>query len=185
MKKSKVLNILYLGLVLLYMAIGVFVLIYANEQREKNNILLGLFILLSSLPSLLVFFTNGGFKNEHKYSSLAFAIIGISIGVVTIVKKDISLDKVCVIWGCFDICRASLEIAEILPELREHKWLELVDLAIAIGEIVIAVMLIIREFEDVNVHLLYFGVTFIIAGAKRIIDLIIEHAEEKKSTSNN
>ena len=54
------------------MAIGVFVLIYADEQREKNNILLGLFILLSSVPPLLAFFTNGGFKINEDYTAYTY-----------------------------------------------------------------------------------------------------------------
>lgn len=185
MKKNKILNILYLVVILLYMAIGVFVLIYANEQREKNNVLLGLFILLSSLPALVAFFARGEYKNNHKYVNLAFAIIGISIGIVAMCNKEISLNKICIIWGCFDICRAALEISSIIPELKEHKWLELIDLFIAIGEIVIAIMLIKREFEDVKVHLIYFGITFIVAATKRIVDLFIERVENAKSSSSN
>ena len=185
MKKSKQLNILYLCLVFVYIAIGIFVLVFANESREKNNVILGLLILLSSIPHLLIFVLQGGLKNERKYPYLAFAAIGIAIGMVTIFKKTISLDKVCIMWGCFDICRSSFEIADVIPELRKHKWLELIELFISIGEIVIAILLILDEFEGIRLHLIYFGVVFIVSAVKRIVDNLINNLPHEKSIDRN
>ena len=185
MKKSKKLNILYLCLVLLYLAIGIFVLVFANEAREKNNVILGVLILLSSIPHLLIFVLQGGLKNERKYSFLFFSLIGIVIGLVTIFRSSISLDKVCVIWGCFDICRSAFEIADIIPEIKEHKWLELIELLISIGEIAIAILLIIDEFEGIRLHLIYFGVVFIVSAVKRILDNIVGLLNHEESSNSN
>ena len=185
MKKSKKLNILYLCLVLLYLAIGVFVLVFANETREKNNVILGVLILLSSIPHLFIFVLQGGLKNNRKYPFLFFSIIGIGIGLVTIFRTSISLDKVCVIWGCFDICRSSFEIADIIPEIKEHKWLELVELLLSTGEIVIAILLIIDEFEGIRLHLIYFGVVFLVSAAKRILDNVIGLLNHEESADSN
>ena len=185
MKKSKKLNILYLSLVLLYIAIGIFVLVFANDKREKNNVILGVLILLSSIPHLLIFVTQGGLKNNRKYPFLFFSLIGITIGLVTIFRTSISLDKVCVMWGCFDICRSSFEIADIIPEIKKHKWLEFVELAMSIGEIAIAILLIIDEFEGIRLHLIYFGVVFLVSAAKRILDNVMDLLDHGKSVDNN
>ncbi|MCQ2801213.1 MAG: hypothetical protein MJ222_00955 [Bacilli bacterium] len=185
MKKSKKLNILYLCLVLLYLAIGIFVLVFANESREKNNLILGALILLSSIPHLLIFVLQGGLKNSRKYLYLFFSLIGICIGLITIFKTSISLDKVCVMWGCFDICRSSFEIADTLPEIKNHKWLEFIELLISIGEIIIAILLIIDEFEGIRLHLIYFGVVFIISAVKRILDNVIGSLSYEESSNSN
>lgn len=185
MKKSKKLNILYLSLVLLYIAIGIFVLVFANEKREKNNVILGVLILLSSIPHLLIFVTQGGLKNNRKYPFLFFSLIGITIGLVTIFRTSISLDKVCVMWGCFDICRSSFEIADIIPEIKEHKWLEFIELAMSVGEIAIAILLIVDEFEGIRLHLIYFGVVFLVSAGKRILDNVTDLLDYGKSVDNN
>ena len=169
----------------MYLAIGVFVLVFANETREKNNVILGILILLSSIPHLLIFVLQGGLKNGRKYSYLFFSIIGICIGLVTIFKTSISLDKVCVMWGCFDICRSSFEIADTIPEIKKHRWLELIELLISIGEIIIAILLIIDEFEGVRLHLIYFGVVFIVSAVKRILDNVIGLLNYEESSDSN
>ena len=185
MIKSRKLNILYLSLVVFYIAIGIFVLIFSNDYYEKNNLFLGILILLSSIPHLLIFVTQGGLKNDRKYPYLFFSLIGFAIGIVTICEESIPLDKVCVMWGCFDICRSSFEIADVIPELKKHKWLELIELFISLGEIGIAVLLIIDEFEGIKLHLLYFGVVFVISGIKRILDNIIGNVIYGKSVDSN
>ena len=180
MFKTKKLNILYLILFLIYVSVGTLVLVYSNDSREKNNVILGILILLSTLPHLILFIAQGGFKNERKYPFLMFFAIGVTIGLVTIFKSSIELNKVCVIWGCFDICRSSFEIADIIPDLKKHEWLELIELAISLGEIVFAILLIIDEFEGIRIHLIYFGTTFIVSAVKRIVQSVIEIAEKKK-----
>ena len=182
MKKNRKINILYLALVVLYLAIGVFVLVFSNEGHEKNNTILG---VLSSIPHLLIFVLQGGLKSGGKYPYLFFSLIGISVGLAAIIDKSISLDKICVIWGCFDICRASFEISDAITEIKEHKWLELIELVISVGEIVIAVLLIIDEFEGIRVHLLYFGVVFIVSAVKRILNYVMSHIDYAKSIDNN
>ena len=185
MKKFRKINILYLALVVLYLAIGIFVLVFSNESHEKNNTILGVLILLSSIPHLIIFVSQGGLKHGGKYPYLFFSLIGIGVGLAAIIDKNISLDKICVIWGCFDICRASFEISDIIPEIKEHKWLELIELVISVGEIVIAVLLIIDEFEGIRVHLLYFGIVFIVSAVKRVLDYLMSYIDHAKSIDNN
>lgn len=185
MEKSKKLNILYLLLVVCYIAIGVFVLIFANDAREKNNEILGTLILLSSVPHLLIFVVQGGLKNSRKYPYLAFAIIGIVIGIVAMSKREMQLDKICIMWGVFDICRSSFETADTIPEIKEHKWLEFVELVLSLGEIAIAILLIIDEFEGIKLHLTYFAAVFLISAVKRIADNLIGNLPHEKSSNRN
>ena len=185
MSKTKKLNILYLILFLIYVSVGTLVLVYSNDSREKNNVILGILILLSTLPHLILFIAQGGFKNERKYPFLMFFAIGVTIGLVTIFKSSIELNKVCVIWGCFDICRSSYEICDVIPELKEHKWLELVEFLLSSGEIVIAILLIIDEFEGIKLHLIYFGIVFIVSAIKRIADNILKSINNEKSVDHN
>lgn len=180
MSKIKKVNILYLMLFLVYVCVGTLVLVYANDAREKNNVILGVLILLSSLPHVLLFILHGGFKNERKYPFLMFCIIGITIGLVAIFNNSFDLNKICVIWGCFDICRSSFEIADIIPELRRYKWLELIELIISLGEIIFAILLILDEFDGIRIHLIYFGVTFIVSAVKRLVQNIVEFLQNKK-----
>lgn len=169
----------------LYIAGGIVVLFLANDAREKNNFLLGTLILVSSIPHLLIFVIQGGLKNDRKYMYLGFAGIGIAIGIVTMFSTHLTLDKVCIMWGTFDICRSTFEIADVIPELKKHKWLELIDLAISLGEIAVAVFLIIEEFSGVKLHLVYFGITFIICGVKRIGENLYHHYSHEKSSDSN
>lgn len=182
-KKLKFLNIIYLLLILFYITTGIIVLIYANKSYEKNSVLLGVLIVLSSIPSLLSVVTQGKIKEPSSLLSIAFGLIGIAIGIVAAIKTDAQIEKICIVWGTFDLCRAAFDICKTIPKLKNHEYFELVELVLAIGEIAIAVLLVLDGFKGINLHLYYFGITFVVIGTKRFIDYLLRIFKKKNEKS--
>ena len=177
----KKLNILYLvSLLVVYVAVAAVAIYFgtrSTEVIEENYKIVGGLLLLSSLPHLIIFVKQGGLNNKKKIPYLVFAIVGIALGFVSMYVSSIGLTTVCLIWGIFDICRSSFEIIDVIPELKEKKWLEITEIVASVGEIIIAILLILDRVEGLNLHFYFLGAVFLLYFAKYIVGLFIEKKE--------
>lgn len=186
-KKNKRVNILYLFLLVVYLGVAVTALILAYYSKsallEKDDII-GALILLSSLPHIVIFFLRGDFKNKRLIPYFVFGIAGIAFGLTTIIIEDIRLDTVCAIWGAFDICRSLYELFDVVPELKDRKWLKAVEVVVSSAEIAIGILLIIHRFEGITLHVKFLGFSFIVLLLNEIMILYAGKRHEKGSDRN-
>lgn len=146
---------------------GVVVFIFALQEFEIKPIILELLILLGCAPHFLLFISN--------YRRPIYLIIGLVpfvISIVAMATNCFDVDQICVIWGAIDICRGITEIYDSAPKLRKNK-MELIDIAVSLGDIVIGVLLCIHVSHGLKLHLIYFAIAFLIIAIKNIVELFI------------
>jgi len=173
-------DIVYSVLILFYIAIGAFVLAISGRDFSDKNILLGILIILSSVPHILIYIIN-----KKKTSYLIIGLVGTAFGILFLATKDLFIDdQICMVWGCIDICRGTTEIVNIAPTVKKHKS-ELVEILISLGDIVVGVLLCIHMLGGIKLHLIYLGIAFLITAAKNVTELIIERRKEREGSNNN
>jgi len=173
-------DIVYSVLILFYIAIGAFVLAISGRDFSDKNILLGILIILSSVPHILIYIIN-----KKKTSYLIIGLVGTAFGILFLATKDLFIDdQICMVWGCIDICRGTTEIVNIAPTVKKHKS-ELVEIVISLGDIAVGVLLCIHMRGGIKLHLIYLGIAFLITAAKNVTELIIERRKEREGSNNN
>lgn len=110
---------------------------------------------------------------------LIIGLIGVALGIVFIVNKDITLENMCFYWGILDIVRGALEIAHIVPQVKNNK-LYIVEIILSSGDIVLGILLCIHLSHGLQVYLTYLGIAFLVSAFNQIVNLIIR----KKKRSN-
>lgn len=179
----KKVNILYLlSLLFIYVAVAAVAFYFgtrSTEIIEENYKIVGGLLLMSSIPHLIIFVLQDGLNNKKKIPYFVFAVTGIVLGIVGMYVKAIGLTTLCLIWGIFDICRSSFEIIDVIPEIKDKKWLEILEIVASVGEIVIAVFLIMDRVEGLNLHFYFLGSVFLLYFVKYIISIFIDKKEAK------
>ena len=161
----------------LAIAITIFVLLN-NKEFLENHVYLGLLVLGGSLPHLLIYFITGGYKSTSKTCLLVVGIIGFALGFVFVYSETMTLEEICLYWGILDIVRGAIEIGDTIPHVAHNK-LELLEIGISIGDIVLGILLCIHLHHGIKLHLIYFGIAFILYAVKMIIEYAIEKARAK------
>lgn len=172
---------LFISLVLSYAVIGVFTITFAYTSLfdADPHLLCGVFILITSFIHVILYFYQKGYKSLDKGFLLIIGLIGIALGIVFIVNKDITLENMCFYWGILDIVRGALEIAHIVPQVKNNK-LYIVEIVLSSGDIVLGILLCIHLSQGLQVHLTYLGIAFLVSAFNQIVNLIIR----KKKRSN-
>lgn len=183
MKKNKITlkQVGYLGLLVFYICVGIFVILYAALPTDYNSKIMGLMVLLSSIVHILLYFLTEGYKRPEKGFFLVIGIIAFSLGIVFLTTKVMTIPEICLYWGILDIVRSSLEIKDVIPELKENK-IEIVELVISFGDIVLGILLCVHLEEGIQLHLYYFGAAFILSAIKYILHGLIT---TRKSNDSN
>ena len=177
-KKPTLTDIVYYCSILYHLIIGIFVLIISNRNLDDKIILLGVLIILSSVPHILIYFIN---KTKKTY--LLIGLVGLAFGILFLSTDLFTDDQICMVWGCLDICRGLTEIATIVPEAKNNKF-EIVEIFISTGDIVIGILLCIHLANGLHLHLLYLGIAFLITVLKDIVELIVVNTNAKRVNNN-
>ena len=177
----KKVNILYLvSLLVVYVAVAALAIYFgtrSTEVIEENYKIVGGLLLMSSVPHLIIFELKGGFQKKKVIPYFVLSVVGIILGFVGMYVTAIGLPTLCLIWGIFDICRSSYEIYDVIPEIKEKKWIEITEIVASVGEIVIAILLILDRVEGLNLHFYFLGAVFLLYFAKYIVAHFIEKKE--------
>lgn len=174
------LNILYLTLLSVFVLGAIAAYIFAAKVSNLKDIehsVMGLLLIVSSIPHLVIFVLQGGINNKKKIPYAIFSIIGIGLGIFAAFAKNVELDIICLVWGIFDICRSTFEIFDALPEVFEKKWLEIIEIVISVFEIVIAIFLIMDKYEGIKLHYLALGISFSVYFVKFLVEGLIKKHE--------
>lgn len=179
MVKNNIKNFVYLALFAIYLIIGIYIIIVAYNGVEHDHIRIGVYVILSSIVHILLYFINRGFEKDDKSFFLVIGIVAFCMGIVFIFTKVFTVSIMCAAWGILDIVRSSLEIKDIIPQIKKNKA-QLIELFISIGDIVLGVLLCIHLESELLLHLVYFGSVFILTAIKYIIHNFITHKKEEK-----
>lgn len=185
--KSYKINIIYLALLVIYGVVALIsiIMVYNHENVLIGNTdFVGFFLLLSSIPSILISFLRGGLKQGRLIPYFVFGIVGVAFGIYAMITNVVPINVICICWGAFDICRSLYEVFDVFTGLRNKNWLKAVELIVATAEIVIAVFLIVKQFEAFKVHVKFIGFSFIVLLLNEIIILLVGKKNEKGISRN-
>ena len=174
-KKTLFTNIVYSFSVVFYLVIGIGVFTISHFDFSDKTVLLGTLIILSSVPHILIYFAN-----RTKKSYLVIGFVGVAFGILFLATDMFDADEICMIWGCIDICRGTTEIINVAPTVKNNK-VELIEIAISVGDIVIGVLLCIHLSGGLQLHLIYLGVAFLITAVKSLSEYFTERIGRKKN----
>lgn len=179
-KKKVIGTVAYFTSIVYYIIVGIMVLIISNQnvQEEQYQVMLGVLMLLSSVPHFLIYFING------KLSYLVIGIVGIVFGTLCLTTEQFNPEQICMVWGCLDICRGLTEIVNIAPTLKHHKT-EIVEILISTGDIVVGILLCIHLVHGLKLHLTYLSIAFLITAVKYIAEYIFIRRNEAKRSDNH
>ena len=178
-KKNLFTNIVYSFSIIFYLVIGVGVLTISHFDFSERIPLLSALILLSSVPHILIYAAN-----REKKSYLIIGLVGTAFGILFLSTDLFDADEICMIWGVIDICRGLTEIINLAPTVRKHK-IELIEIAISLGDIVVGILLCIHLTHGTKLHLIYLGIAFLITAVKNITEYVFIKRKEKNESSDN
>ena len=85
--------------------------------------------------------------------------------------ESIDISTVCIIWGAVDICRGINDLYTVFFDGKFEKH-EIPDFILAIVDIVLGVILIIKLDDGLNVHLIAATVSVFVFAGRQIFNLI-------------
>lgn len=143
--------------------------------HDFERVALGILFLLASVFHFAEFYRN--FKNPRaKYIYLGLAIIGVGLGIFTLVDYKVELWLVCLLFGLLDAMSGLLEIgtsAFILKRSCKNP-LELAEYVISSADILFGILLILELEEWIFVHVVFLTTVFIANGALPLIKLFLD-----------
>lgn len=178
-KRDLLTNIVYTFSIIFYLVIGIGVLTISHFDYTERTVLLSTLIILSSVPHILIYIAN-----RAKTSYLIIGLVGTAFGILFLCTDLFDADEICMIWGVIDICRGLTEIVNIAPTVRKHK-IELIEIAISLGDIIVGTLLCIHLTHGTKLHLIYLGIAFLITAVKNITEYIFIRRKEKNESSDN
>lgn len=176
----KLAKIISLILVVFYVAIGILAIVLSTRDLSDRNSVLAILIMLSSVPHIAIYI-----MHPERKSFLIIGLVGTAFGILILTNINMFTDdQICMIWGCIDICRGLTEIIIVAPHVKKNK-LELIEIAVSTGDIVIGVLLCIHMLHGIRLHLIYLSIVFFISAIKNVYDFFMERKINAQRTDNN
>ena len=158
MSESKKKKIFGLSNIVIFIAVGIFTLVYSYSQKGNYvAISLGLSLSITSIAKNLYY----GLKNNKDiYDIVAFyiAIIGIVIGTLFLCILSMNIELMCQIWGIYEIVNSIVEIV-FHCQFIKSKRTTVIELLISLAEIIFGILLCIHLKEGIHVHLIFLSIT--------------------------
>lgn len=165
---SKFVKIVNIASTIFHILFGIIIFIIAFQHYEVTQLILGMLILIGCIPHFLLYCVD-----RSKKGYLLLGTIGVAVALIAIIFKQFELTHIFIMWGVLDVCRGATEIFDSLPKVKTRK-LEIIELLVSTGDIIIGILLCIHLEEGLKLHLIYFGVSFILIGLKYIIEMLVE-----------
>ena len=100
--KIKILTVFLLTLIT-FVGIGAAFLYYGFSHTSFDSLLIGILLVVSSIPSILLYFLLNSYKSPRKMPYVVLSVSLFTCGLVFIVAPEISLDHASLLWGILDI----------------------------------------------------------------------------------
>ncbi len=133
----------------------------SHLKLEHTNYFFGSVLIAISIPLILLFLAQEGFKKPLKIPYFGLAILSIALGILIICVGDPSIFHMCALWGVYSLLLAIYTIIDSFIEIK-HSRIEIIEIIICAVDIVFSILLIIRADGSVNAHLIFIGISFIL-----------------------
>jgi len=168
MKKKIIYNIARLLEVLLYVALGVYILLNI-KNIEGVQIRLGVVLIIESFIELVFFIIFGEYKEPVNLPYLGFALVGMLLGFLYFGDK-FNLEHLSVSWGIFELIKGVFgSIKSVYCFVDNRRFSNIVFLLLAIATIVLGLLLALEKTEHLHIHLLFVSISLFITSAVKIL----------------
>ena len=176
-------TLLSFTLFLIYLLGSIFIFCYEFLYVDKTYNGYAVLVIIGSIVHLLLYLINEGYRNKVFSCFLILAIIGIIIGILFFIC-NFTFKTLCILWGVLDIIRGTCEIVFAAPKIKENK-LQIIDIIASLIDIVLGILLCIHLNEGLHIHVIFFGVTFILCSFEYPLEVLINHRRKNISQANN
>lgn len=166
--------------IIIHILVGAALIVFSHDSFERSHLFIGLVILITGLPNLLIYLVGGGHKEFFKHPYIIFSFVAVIIGLIFILCDELSVIHMCLVWGILDIVRSAYEIFDAIRELKHDKW-EIVEIVAGTADLILGILLTIEKEEGITMHLIIMGAALILIGLRFIVQLIVssKHKEIK------
>ena len=168
--------------VIIHILVGAALIIFSHEAFERSNLFVGLVIIATGLPNLLIFLV-GGYKELFKQPYILFSFVSVIIGLIFILCDEISIMHMCLVWGILDIVRSAYEIFDAVRELK-HDKLEIIEILAGTADLILGILLTIEKEEGITMHMIIMGAALILIGIRFIVELIIKSKKHEEKAAH-
>lgn len=155
---------------LIFMAMGVFLLVFPGFFVRILPPLLGIVLILVGLQGIVSGLSLRGFL-PHPGFTMARGALAIVVAIIFLVKNDLSLVFISILFGLFVLISAVLGIADAVRKRRlGEPWL----FAIVEGviDILLGLLLLVAPFRGMNLWTQILGIHFILVGIGALLALL-------------
>lgn len=140
-------------------AVGVGCLVFPDIAEEMLPYFLGVPMVLSGAGSIVAVARERDVKAGK--SSVGASIVLVVLGLVTMVHGAKSTLFIGIIWGLLGLYKAAGEFDEIIAAIKGKEPF-VFSLAVCVFELVLAVLLILNPFANIEHHLILLGIELIV-----------------------
>lgn len=144
---------------LLLPVVGVCCLLFPEFAEEALPWYLGVPMVLSSVGSIVAVVRER--DADAGRSSMGSAIVLCVLGLVIIVHGANSTMFIGIVWGLLGLFKAAREFDDIFSDIKQRKPF-VVALAFCVFQLVLAVLLVVNPFANLEHHLILLGIELIV-----------------------
>lgn len=138
---------------------GIGCLLFPQYVEAALPWLLGLPMVLSALSSIIAAVRAG--KVQEGRATLGSALVMLTLGFIVIIHGTNNTLFIGVIWGLLGLVKAAHEFDGIFHDIKNRDPF-IIALAMCVFELVLAVLLILNPYANIEHHLLLLGIQLII-----------------------
>lgn len=139
--------------------VGVGCLVFPQVAEEALPYFLGVPMVLSGVGSIVAVAREKNLEAGNK--SVGSAIVLVVLGCVTMVHGAKSTMFIGIVWGLLGLYKAAGEFDEIIAAIKAQEPF-VFSLGVCVFELVLAVLLILNPFANIEHHLLLLGIELIV-----------------------
>ncbi len=153
--------------------VGATLISFSIIGYTAERVSLGILFLLASIFHIVELQKNYK-KLPARYIYFGLTVVGIVLGIVSIVVDSIELTTVCLIFGIMDTTSGLLEIFtnSVILKKTIKTSINFVEYAISAADILFGIILMIELEEGLLVHVIYLGTVFLTNGIIVLVELI-------------
>ena len=157
--------------VFLFLATGITVIVLKHSATEYDHIILGSVLLVVGSAKIITYFLSSSFKDPRETSVVVGAAMT-ALGFIFLFSTyDIA--SLCFGWGILEIVASGIEIHQKSQRVKKEP-IVIIEIAIAVGSLIFAILLCVRTTEALNAHLIFLGVSLILISIYQAFIQIVE-----------
>ena len=154
-----------------YVAVAVLLLVFFLMEFDLTTNFLIAVIILTGIPSIVQYILFKQYKSIKRIGNIVWSSLLILTCIVLLCIPDLSISTVCIVWGVFDIVRGLNEVYIIFFDGKFEAH-EIPFFILALMDIVLGIILIIKLGDGLNVHLIAATISVFVNAIYRLIEVI-------------